>query len=170
MLDEKIVKLLNEQFNYELFSAYFYLDIHAYYADKNLNGFANWFMIQTQEERDHAMLFLQYILNNSAKGLFPDIKGPDHHFEGVEAPLKATLAHEQFVTSRIHNIYGAALDVKDFRTTQFLDWFVKEQGEEEKNVEDVLKKYELFGADGKGLYLLDQELGARVYTAPTLVL
>ena len=170
MLDEKIVSLLNEQLNYELYSSYFYLSIHAYYADQNLSGFANWFMIQTQEERDHALLFLQYLLNNNAKAAFPDVKSPAHSFDSPEAPLAATLKHEQFVTSRIHNLYDAALAIKDFRTTQFLDWFVREQGEEEKNVEDVLKKYKLFGADGKGLYLLDQELGTRTYAPATLVL
>ena len=80
------------------------------------------------------------------------------------------LEHERYVTSLIHAIYDAAYEVRDFRTMQFLDWFVKEQGEEEKNAEDLIKKMELFGSDPKGLYLLDSELAARVYTAPSLVL
>ena len=81
-------------------------------------------------------------------------------------PLKAGLAHEQYVTSLIHAIYEAAYEAKDFRTMQFLDWFVKEQGEEETNATDLIKKMELFGSDPKGLYMLDQELAARTYAAP----
>ena len=88
----------------------------------------------------------------------------------MQAVLQAGLAHEQYVTGLIHTIYDAAYGVKDFRTMQFLDWFVKEQGEEEKNAEDLIKKMELFGSDPKGLYMLDQELAARVYAAPSLVL
>ena len=85
-------------------------------------------------------------------------------------PLKAGLEHEQYVTSLINDIYGAAYEVKDFRTMQFLDWFVKEQLEEEKNAEDMIKKMELFGNDSKGLYSLDAEYAARIYSAPSLVL
>lgn len=85
-------------------------------------------------------------------------------------PLKAGLKHEQYVTSLINTIYQAANEAHDFRTMQFLDWFVKEQGEEEKNADDLIKKYELFGSDPKGLYALNQELLARVYTAPSLVI
>ena len=86
------------------------------------------------------------------------------------AVLEKGLQHERYVTDLIHTIYDAAYSVKDFRTMQFLDWFVKEQGEEEKNAEDLLKKMELFGGDPKSLYLLDQELAARTYAAPSLVL
>ena len=84
--------------------------------------------------------------------------------------LVASLNHEQYVTSLINDIYGAAYDVKDFRTMQFLDWFVKEQGEEETNAHDMISKMELFGSDPKSLYMLNQELAARVYAAPSLVL
>ena len=83
---------------------------------------------------------------------------------------KAGLEHEEYVTSLINDIYAAAYEVKDFRTMQFLDWFVKEQGEEETNANDLISKMELFGGDPKGLYMLNQELGARVYSAPSLVL
>ena len=85
-------------------------------------------------------------------------------------PLEACLEHEKYVTSLINDIYGAAYDIKDFRTMQFLDWFVKGQLEEEKNAYDMIKKMELFGNDSKGLYSLDSEYAARVYTAPSLVL
>ena len=85
-------------------------------------------------------------------------------------PLKAALAHEQYVTSLINAIYAAAQEVNDYRTTQFLDWFIKEQGEEEKNSSDQITKMELFGDDARSLYMINSELAARVYSAPSLVL
>lgn len=170
MLNEKIVTLLNTQINKEFFSAYLYLGIANYYKDEGLDGFSNWYTIQAQEERDHAMLFLQYLQNNSEKVVLEAIEKPDAKFSDLLSPAKAALAHEQYVTNSIHEIYDAASGVKDYRTMQFLDWFVKEQGEEEMNAETLIKKIELFGSDSKGLYLLDQELATRVYTAPSLVL
>jgi len=170
MLDQKLTKMLNSQVNMEWYSAYLYLDMANYYLDKNLNGFGNWFTIQTQEERDHAMLFTKYLLNNSEQPVLKDVKAPNFRFENFRQPAEAAFEHEKKVTESINGIYAVAYELKDFRTMQFLDWFVKEQGEEEKNTEDILKRYDLFGSDAKSLYLLDSELGARIYTAPSLVL
>jgi ferritin len=170
MLNEKVAGLLNTQINKEFFSAYLYLDFANFYMDEGLSGFANWYQIQAQEERDHALLFIQYLQNNDMKVTLETIDKPSTEMQVPMDPLKAGLAHEQYVTELIHTIYEAAYLVKDFRTMQFLDWFVKEQGEEETNASDLIKKMELFGSDPKGLYLLDQEMAARVYTAPSLVL
>ena len=170
MLNPKVAKLLNEQITKEFYSAYIYLDFSIYYESQGLDGYANWYMIQAQEERDHAMLFLKYLQNNGEKVELDIIEKPDKKLDSLMAPLKAGLEHEQYVTSLINDIYGAAYDVKDFRTMQFLDWFVKEQLEEEKNAEDMIKKMELFGNDSKGLYSLDAEYAGRIYTAPSLVL
>ena len=170
MLNEKVHKLLNEQINKEFYSAYLYLQFSNYFKDQDLDGFANWYMIQAQEERDHALLFYQYLQNNNEKVTLEAIDRPDDQFESHMAVLEAGLEHEQYVTSLINDIYGAAYDVRDFRTMQFLDWFVKEQGEEETNANDMISKMELFGSDPKSLYMLNQELAARVYTAPSLVL
>lgn len=170
MLQEKVKQLLNEQINKELYSAYLYLDIANYYTEQGLHGFANWYMVQTQEERDHALLFMKYLQNNDEKVTFEAVAKPDKVFADLKAPLSVGLEHEHYVTSLIHTIYDAAYSVKDFRTMQFLDWFVKEQGEEETNADDLVKKMELFGSDAKGLYMLDQELAGRVYAAPSLVL
>lgn len=170
MLDQNVEKLLNTQVNKEFYSAYLYLDFSNYYQDAELAGFANWYKVQAQEERDHAMLFMQYLQNNSCKVTLEAIDKPDKEFTGYDGPLKAGLEHELYVTRLIHTIYDAAYSVKDFRTMQFLDWFVKEQGEEEKNAENLVKRFDLFGHDPKGLYMLDNELAARVYTAPSLVL
>ena len=170
MLNEKVAKLLNTQINKEFYSAYLYLDFSNYYEEEGLKGFANWYKVQAQEERDHAMLFIQYMQNNDAKITFEAIEKPAVKIKTNMDVLKAGLEHEEYVTGLIHTIYDAAYEAKDFRTMQFLDWFVKEQGEEETNANDLIKKMELFGTDSKGLYMLDQELAARTYTAPSLVL
>lgn len=170
MLNQEVVKLLNEQINKEFYSAYLYMDMANYYADQSLSGFENWFFVQMQEERDHAMLFRQYLLNNSETVTLTAISAPDKNYADFREPLVLALEHEEFVTASINNIYEAAYKNKDFRTMQFLDWFIKEQGEEEKNADDNIKKYDLFASDPKGLYMLDNELKARVYTAPSLVL
>jgi len=169
-MNKQVASLMNEQINKELYSAYLYLDIANYYADVGLNGFENWFFVQAQEERDHAMLFRTYLLNNDEKITLTAVAEPGQVYADYLAPLKLTLAHEQTVTASINNIYSVAAEAKDFRAMQFLDWFVKEQGEVEKNATDLIRKFELFGGDAKGLYLLDQELGARVYAAPSLAL
>jgi len=170
MLNQEIAKLLNEQVNKELFSAYLYLDMANYYADHNLNGFENWFVIQAQEERDHAMLFRQYLLNNGESVIFKEIAAPNETYNCFKDPLVKAFEHELKVTASINNIYAAAMKINDFRTTQFLDWFIKEQGEEEKNADDNIKRYDLFAGDPKGLLMLDNEMKARVYVAPSLVL
>jgi len=170
MLDKKVSQLLNEQIVKEFYSAYLYLDFSVFYEAEGLDGFANWYMIQAQEERDHAMLFLKYLQENGEKVSLDVIGKPDKELKSLMDPLKAGLEHERYVTSLINDIYAAAYDVKDFRTMQFLDWFVKEQMEEEKNADDMIKKMELFGGDSKGLYSLDAEYAARIYTAPSLVL
>ena len=116
------------------------------------------------------MLFLKYLQNNGEKVTLDAVAKPNKELKELIDPLKFGFEHEQYVTSLINDIYAAAYDVKDFRTMQFLDWFVKEQLEEEKNADDMIKKMELFGNDSKGLYSLDSEYAARVYTAPSLVL
>ena len=170
MMNAKVRDLLNQQINKEFYSAYLYLDFSNYFEDAGLDGFANWYKVQAQEERDHAMLFYQYLQNENQKVTLEAIAKPDKVFTCHMDVLKAGLEHEEYVTSLINDIYAAAYEVKDFRTMQCLDWFVKEQGEEETNANDMITKMELFGSDPKSLYMLNQELAARVYTAPSLVL
>ncbi len=170
MVNAKVHELLNQQINKEFYSAYLYLDFANYFKARGLDGFANWYMVQAQEERDHAMLFYTYLQNENMTVTLNAIAKPDKTFTCDMDVLKAGLEHEMYVTSLINDIYAAAYEAKDFRTMQFLDWFVKEQGEEETNATDLITKMELFGTDAKGLYMLNQELAARVYTAPSLVL
>ena len=170
MFDKKVAELINTQINKEFYSAYLYLDFSVYYEEVGLDGFANWYMIQAQEERDHAVLMLQYLQNNGEKVTLEAIAKPDKELKDKLQVLELGLEHERYVTSLIHTIYEAAYSAKDFRTMQFLDWFVKEQGEEEKTAEDMIKKMRLFGDDAKSLYALNSEMAGRTYTAPSLTL
>ena len=169
-MDAKVRDLINEQIRKEFYSAYLYLDFANYYDEVGLDGFANWYRIQAQEERDHALLFYDYLHNNNQTVTFGSIEQPTWERGDNMTPLKKALEHEEYVTSLINGIYAAAYEVRDFRTMQVLDWFVKEQGEEEKNASDMITKMELFGGDSKGLYMLNSELKTRVYSAPSLVL
>ena len=169
-MNTRVHELLNQQINKEFYSAYLYLQFSNYFKARGLDGFANWYMIQAQEERDHAMLFYQYLQNENQTVTLDAIAKPEKEIGCDMDVLLAGLEHEKYVTSLINDIYGAAYEVKDFRTMQFLDWFVKEQGEEETNANDLITKMELFGSDPKSLYMLNQELAGRVYSAPSLVL
>ena len=124
-MDQKVAYLLNDQINKEFYSAYLYLDMANFYSRKGLDGFANWYEIQAKEEQDHAMLMYQYLHNNDVEVTLEAIAKPDKVFSTLMDPLKVGLEHEKYVTSLINNIYSAAVAVNDFRTTQFLDWFIK---------------------------------------------
>jgi len=170
MLSDKITKLIHEQINKEFYSAYLYLDFANFYNVSGLTGFYNWFLVQAQEERDHAMLFTKYLLNNAIAPKYFPLEAPTGKYADFNAPLLGSLEHERFITASIYDIYAEASSTHDFKTTQFLDWFVKEQGEEEMNSEDNIRKFELYGKDSKGLYMLDAEMGARIYAPPTLII
>ena len=169
-MNDKIVALLNKQINKEFYSAYLYLDISNYYDGLDLDGYAHYYMVQAQEERDHALLFLKYMQNNGLKVSLEAIDKPDKTFASVLDPLVTAAEHERYVTALINEICHEAHEAKDYRTLKFLDWFINEQMEEEDNADTMVSRYKLFGQDPKGLYLLDQEYAARVYAAPSLTL
>lgn len=169
-MDSKILQLINEQINFEFFSSYLYLGFSNYYAEADLNGFENWFRIQAKEELDHAMLLIQYLHNNNQNVTLEEIHKPDLEISAHDQPLKVAYEHEKRVTERFNLIYENAFKKNDFRTTQLLEWFIKEQGEEEKSASELMAKMRIFGQDSKCLYDLNNEFAARVYTAPSLVL
>ena len=169
-MNEKIAALLNEQINKEFYSAYLYLDMANYYDEVDLDGFSNYYTVQAQEERDHALLFMKYMQINGLKVTLEAIGKPDKVYESPMDPLLAAAEHERYVTSLINAIYHEAHEAHDYRTMKFLDWFVDEQMEEEDNADSMVSRYKLFGGDARGLYLLDQEYAARVYAPPSLVL
>ena len=169
-MNDKIAFLLNQQINKELYSAYLYLDMANFYDELDLDGYSNYYMIQAQEERDHALLFMKYMQSIGLKVTLEAIDKPDKTFATVLDPLEAAAEHERYVSALINAIYHECHEARDYRTLKFLDWFVDEQREEEDNADSMVSRYKLFGGDPRGLYLLDQEYAARVYTAPSLVL
>lgn len=170
MLEKNIKTLFDKQINRELFSAYLYLDIANYYIDEGLEGFGSWYNIQAKEELDHANLMIQFLQNNGESVALAAIDMPKVKYENFKTGLLESLKHERYITKNINDIYDAAMAAKDFKTVEFLNWFIKEQVEEEKNAEDQIKKFELFDGDKRALYMLDKDLGTRVYSAPSLVL
>ena len=169
-MNSKVMSLLNEQINKEFYSAYLYLDMANYYQDMNLNGYANYYNIQAQEERDHALLFMQYMQNNGLKVTLEAIAKPDKVFNSILDPMEIAAEHERYVTALINNIYREAHADGDYRTMKFLDWFIDEQMEEENSADTMIGQYKLFGGSPQGLYQLNQEYAGRVYTAPSLTL
>lgn len=167
-LDSSVGNILNQQINKEFYSAYLYLTFADFYEEQGLKGFANWYVIQSQEELAHARILRRYLLDNDWTPTMEAIAKPDLTFTKVVEPIKAAYEHEQFITASINECYAVAQKANDFRTMQLLDWYVKEQGEEEANASDLLKAVELFGGDPKNLYDLDRENAARVFVAPTM--
>lgn len=166
-MDKKVYELINDQINKELYSAYLYLSFADYYEEEGLDGYANWYMIQAQEERDHALIFRNYLHENGERVKLLAIDMPDKTFTNFLEPLEAGLEHEKYVTSLINDIYAAAIEAKDYRAMKFLDWFIEEQMEEEDTADDMITKMKLFGSDAKALYDLDQQYAARTYTVPS---
>ena len=162
-MDKKVYELLNDQINKEMYSAYLYLDMANFYTDRNLDGFAHWFEVQAAEEMEHGMKIYRYLHDNDQKVVLEAIAKPDKTYTELDDPLKAAYEHEQYVTSLIHAIYAAAVEAKDYRTMQFIDWFIAEQCEEEKDAKGLVDKYQLFAKEGGfGLYHLDSEMKSRI--------
>ncbi|MGN0301675.1 MAG: ferritin [Anaerotardibacter sp.] len=166
-MDAKVYELINDQINKELYSAYLYLSMADYYEELGLDGYANWYEIQAQEERDHALIFRNYLHDNGEKVKLLAIDQPDKVFNTPLEPLEAGLEHEKYVTSLINDIYAAADAVNDYRTMQFMKWFIDEQLEEEATADDMITKMKLFGSDARSLYELNQEYAGRTYTVPS---
>jgi ferritin len=168
MVSEKIEKLLNDQIQKEFYSAYLYLSFEAYFTSRNLNGFANWFRVQAMEERDHAIIFFNYVNLIGGRVKLQELAAPEWEFNSIEEVLTKSLEHEQFVTRSIYSIADLAIEEHDHKTSSFIKWFIDEQTEEEDNAQQNLSKIKLIGEnDGKGILMLDAELAARVYTVPS---
>lgn len=163
MLSKRIEDLLNNQIKNELYSSYLYLSMSAWLTNYGLTGYAHWFRVQAMEERDHALIFYNYILQTNARVHLYAVDEPNFDFASVEELLKLNLSHEEYVTSLIYKIAAAAQEEGDFKTSEMIKWFVTEQVEEEANATDNITQYKLFGGDGKGLYDLDALKATRVY-------
>ena len=162
MLSEKMVQLLNEQVNAELYSAYLYLSMSNYMDKIGLKGFSTWFFVQYKEETDHALYIYKYLQNEGADIVLSAVDAPKADFTSVGEVLDLTLGHERKVTAMINRMAKVAQEEADFRTGQFLLWYISEQAEEETTAQDIIDKVKLAG--DAGMYHVDQEMGARVYT------
>ena len=166
MISPKIEKALNEQINAEMFSAYLYLAMVAYFQEKNLSGFANWMTVQNQEETFHAMKFFRYVSERGGRVTLGAIEKPQFEWESPLAAMEAAQKHEAYITGRINSLVDLAIKEKDHATASFLGWFVDEQVEEEDNVNAVVQKLRLVGSDGGGLFMMDRDMATRVFTPP----
>lgn len=162
MINKQVSEMLNKQVNLELFSAYLYLEMANYFVDEGLDGFGHWFNLQAQEEMDHARIILNYLQDNEIKIELKAIEDPSRDYKSHMEALDEVLFHERLITDSIHKIYEFAMDEKDFRSMQFLDWFIEEQAEEEAAANELITRYKLFTKDGRGLYALDKEMSQRI--------
>jgi len=166
MLSENMEKALNKQINAELYSSYLYLSMAAYFHSTGLDGFANWMRAQAKEEDVHAMKIFDYVNERGAHVVLAEIEGPKTKWNSAVEVFEETLSHEQKVTALINGLVDLAKKESDHATDNFLQWFVAEQVEEEASAGEVLNKVKMVGEKGHGLYMLDKELGARVFTPP----
>jgi ferritin len=161
MLDKAVQDAMNEQIKNELYSAYQYLSMAAYCESANLPGFAHWMRTQAREEMEHAMRFYDFILERNGRVVLQAIEEPVVEFSSPLEVFEQALEHEQEVTAMINNLYGLATGENDYASQAFLQWFVTEQVEEEKNAGDVVETLKMIGDRSEALFLLDRELGRR---------
>ena len=166
MIKKKIEKMLVDQVNFEIYSAYIYLGMAAYCDDKDYPGFANWLKIQWEEEIFHAMKMYNYIIERGGKIALNAIPAPPKTWKSVITVFEHALEHEQLVTTRINKMMTAAIKEDDHATRSFLNWFVDEQVEEEANVDGIIKRLKMVKDSGHGLFMFDKELAARTFVPP----
>ena len=167
-MNEKLQQAFNDQINKELYSEYLYMSMFAYFDRMNLQGFKNWMNVQMQEEHAHAMGMFNYVHERGGKVILQAIEQPQTDWESPVALFEHVLEHEKFVTSRINALMDVAEEVKDRAAVSFLDWYLKEQVEEEASVGGVLATLKLIGDDKKALLLLDKDLATRTFVAPVI--
>ena len=166
MISKKMEDALNEQVNAELYSAYMYLSMESYFKAQNLNGFANWMRVQTQEEVTHAMKIYEFINERGGRVILKAIEGPQTEWDSALAVFMAAYEHEQKVTGLINNLVDLAIKEKDHATNSFLQWFVNEQVEEEASADGIVQQLKMMENAPGGMFMLDRELGQRVFTPP----
>lgn len=169
MISPKIQDAINAQINAEFWSAYLYLSMAMNFEAQGRSGVANWFRIQFQEEQAHAEIFINYLNQRGGRVMLAPIDAVPTEWDTPLDAFKATLEHEKKVTSLINELFALAESEKDYATRDRLAWFVSEQVEEEDNCRQLIDKFQLVGDNGMGLYMLDQELASRTYTAPSIL-
>ena len=166
MISQNLLDAINKQINKELFSEYLYLSMATYFAAEGLSGLENFFIVQAQEERFHAMKFYNFINERGGRVLLKKLEDPKTDFVSVQEVFELSLGHERYISKSIYEIMDLAIEEKDHATKSFLNWFVDEQVEEEASMEAILDKLKLIGGEGHGLLMIDNELGQRVFNPP----
>ncbi len=161
MILEKMEQALNEQINAEFFSAYLYLSMAGYFSAQNLSGCAHWMELQYMEESEHAMKIFKYINDRGGRVRLDAIEKPQAEWESPMAAFEAAYKHEQYITGRINDLMKLAVELNDYTTQSFLQWYLNEQVEEEANVDEIVQSFHLMGNDKRGLFMLDRELKRR---------
>ena len=161
MLSKKIETAINKQINAELWSAYLYLSMSAYFESSNLGGFANWMKVQAQEELGHAMKFYHHIIERRGRVTVATIAAPPLQWKSPLNAFEEAFKHEQKVTGLIDDIADMAAAEKDHATANMIQWFVDEQVEEELSTDAIIQKLKMIGTNTGGLYMLDRELAQR---------
>jgi ferritin len=167
MLSEKLVNAINEQIQFEYYSAFAYKAMQAHFENEDLTGMENWMNIQFQEELSHAEKMFKFVCETGGKVTFMELKAPCNEFNSVLEVFEETLKHEQEVTSRINKLMDLAQEEKNHTAQIFLQWFITEQIEEEANVGHIIAKLKRIGEDGRGLMMIDQELEKRTFVDAT---
>ena len=167
MLSVRMQNALNAQINAELWSAYLYLSMSMAANDKGLKGVANWFAIQFKEEQDHAQIFINYIHSRGGRVILAPIAAVNTEWNSVLEMFEQTLSHEKKVTAMINELYNTAIEDKDYATKNMLDWFIDEQVEEEESARDIIDQLNMVEGNKLGLYMIDKDMAARVYSTPT---
>ena len=161
MISQAMTAALNHQIKHELYSSYLYLSMAAYCDQQGLAGFAHWMKLQAEEERGHAMKIYDYLLDNGVPVVLEALEQPPAKFGGPKQTFKAVLDHEHSITQRIHNLMAQAKEEHDYRTEVFLQWYVSEQLEEEKNAMDILQRIEMVEEKISAVMWIDKELKKR---------
>lgn len=164
MLNQKIEEALNAQINAEMWSAYLYLSMAAYCHSQGNPGMGKWFEVQFQEEQDHAKIFFNYVISRGGNVVLKPIEAVPTAWNTILEVFESTLEHEQKVTALINNLFAITTAENDYATQSMLKWFIDEQVEEEETAQNIIDNLKMIKDNGYGLYMLDKELGARVYT------
>jgi len=165
--NEKVQEVLNNQINAELWSAYLYLSMSAYFESEGFAGFASWMRIQYQEETAHAMKMFNFVNERGGRVELKPIAEVPTTWNGPLDVFEETFKHECLVTDLINNCVNVAINERDHATVNFLQWYIDEQVEEEANVSAILDELKIVGSEGHALFMINRELGARVFVDPT---
>lgn len=166
MISERLFKELNKQINFEFYSAHIYLAMAAYCAAEDFDGIANFFTVQAEEEKFHAMKFYNYVNEMNGRVILEGMPDPQVEYKSILDAFEVALDHEKIVTSKIYNLTDIATEEKEHATISLLKWFIDEQVEEEANFSGLIKKLKRIKDDPTSLYMLDTELAARVFVPP----